>query len=41
MGSLAFGSFIIAVVQMIRIILEYIDRQLHGSKNKVAKFLLK
>ena len=41
LGSLAFGSFIIAVVQMIRIILEYIDHKLKGSENQVAKFFLK
>ncbi|XP_076436221.1 choline transporter-like protein 2 [Babylonia areolata] len=41
LGSLAFGSFIIAVVQMIRIALEYVDHKLKGSENAVAKFLLK
>nr|KAG5694576.1 hypothetical protein BaRGS_032521 [Batillaria attramentaria] len=41
LGSLAFGSFIIAVVQMIRIILEYLDHKLKGSENRVAKFFLK
>ncbi|CAL1537804.1 unnamed protein product [Lymnaea stagnalis] len=40
MGSLAFGSLIIAIVQMIRAILEYINRKLKGSENKVAKFIL-
>ena len=41
LGSLAFGSFIIAVVQMVRIMLEYIDHKLKGSENRVAKFLIK
>ncbi|XP_035827083.1 choline transporter-like protein 2 [Aplysia californica] len=41
MGSLAFGSLIIAIVQMIRSFLEYINRKLKGSENSVAKFLLK
>ncbi|GFR70798.1 choline transporter-like protein 2 [Elysia marginata] len=41
LGSLAFGSFIIAVVQMIRIILEYIEYKLKDSENRVAKFIIK
>lgn len=41
LGSLAFGSFIIAVVQMIRLVLEYVDHKLKGTENPVAKFLLK
>ncbi|PVD22194.1 hypothetical protein C0Q70_17999 [Pomacea canaliculata] len=41
MGSLAFGSFIIAVVQLVRIILEYIDYKMKGSKNIVATFFMK
>ncbi|KAL5013099.1 hypothetical protein ScPMuIL_011650 [Solemya velum] len=41
LGSLAFGSFIIAVVQLIRIFLEYLDQKLNGSENPVAKILLK
>ncbi|XP_006823430.1 choline transporter-like protein 2 [Saccoglossus kowalevskii] len=41
LGSLAFGSFIIAVIQIIRVMLEYLDHKLKGSENKVAKFLLK
>ncbi|KAH9496427.1 hypothetical protein Btru_010789 [Bulinus truncatus] len=39
-GSLAFGSLIIAIIQMIRAFLEYINRKLKGSENKVAKFIL-
>lgn len=30
-GSLAFGSLIIAVVQMVRIVLEYLDHKLKGK----------
>lgn len=41
MGSLAFGSLIIALVQLVRSFLEYIDRKLKSSENKVAKFILK
>nr|CAB3266288.1 choline transporter-like protein 5 [Phallusia mammillata] len=40
-GSLAFGALIIAIVQMIRILLEYADHKLKGTENKVAKFVLK
>ncbi|XP_061169657.1 choline transporter-like protein 2 [Saccostrea echinata] len=40
-GSLAFGSLIIAIIQMIRVGLEYLDHKLKGSENAVAKFLLK
>nr|XP_033780094.1 choline transporter-like protein 2 isoform X2 [Geotrypetes seraphini] len=39
-GSLAFGSLILAIVQLIRVILEYLDHQLKSSENACAKFLL-
>ncbi|XP_031574217.1 choline transporter-like protein 4 isoform X2 [Actinia tenebrosa] len=41
-GSLAFGAAIIAIVQMIRAVLEYIDRKLkeYGQDNKAVKFIL-
>ncbi|XP_042747247.1 choline transporter-like protein 2, partial [Lagopus leucura] len=39
-GSLAFGALILAIVQLIRVILEYLDHRLKGTKNKVAKLLL-
>ncbi|XP_071343712.1 choline transporter-like protein 5-B isoform X1 [Trachinotus anak] len=39
-GSLAFGSLIIAVVQMVRIVLEYLDHKLKGSQNACARYLL-
>ena len=41
LGSLAFGSLLIAIVQIIRVGLEYLDRKLKGSENQVAKFFLK
>ncbi|KAK3087196.1 hypothetical protein FSP39_002993 [Pinctada imbricata] len=41
LGSLAFGSLIIAIVQIIRVMLEYVDHKLKGSENAVAKFFLK
>ncbi|XP_031415079.1 choline transporter-like protein 5-A isoform X1 [Clupea harengus] len=39
-GSLAFGSLILAVVQFVRIILEYLEQRLKGVNNMVARFLL-
>ncbi|XP_059185892.1 choline transporter-like protein 2 isoform X2 [Centropristis striata] len=39
-GSLAFGSLILSIVQVIRVILEYLDHKLKGAQNKVAKFFL-
>ncbi|XP_058029069.1 choline transporter-like protein 2 isoform X2 [Ahaetulla prasina] len=39
-GSLAFGSMILAIVQVIRVILEYLDHKLKASENMFAKFLL-
>uniref|UniRef100_A0A4W5M8U0 Choline transporter-like protein n=1 Tax=Hucho hucho TaxID=62062 RepID=A0A4W5M8U0_9TELE len=39
-GSLAFGALILALVQMARIILEYLDSKLKGANNVVARFLL-
>lgn len=41
LGTLAFGSLIIAIIQFIRIILEYMDHKLKGSENPVAKFFIK
>ncbi|XP_038549517.1 choline transporter-like protein 2 isoform X2 [Micropterus salmoides] len=39
-GSLAFGSLILSIVQIIRVLLEYVDHKLKGAQNKFAKFLL-
>jgi choline transporter-like protein 2/4/5 len=43
MGSLCFGALIIAIIQMIRIILTYIDQNTKGlqDKNKFLKILMK
>nr|XP_034302598.1 choline transporter-like protein 2 isoform X2 [Crassostrea gigas] len=41
LGSLAFGALIIAIVQMIRLLLEYVDAKLKGKENPVAKFFVK
>ncbi|XP_067951394.1 choline transporter-like protein 2 isoform X2 [Watersipora subatra] len=40
-GSIAFGALIIAIIQIIRVGLEYLDAKLKGAENPVAKFLLK
>jgi choline transporter-like protein 2/4/5 len=42
-GTLAFGSLLIAIVKMIRVALEYIDRKLKstaGQENKIAKYIM-
>ncbi|XP_063284008.1 choline transporter-like protein 5 isoform X4 [Pelobates fuscus] len=39
-GSLALGSLILALVQFIRIVLEYLDHKLKAAQNSFAKFLL-
>ncbi|KAK7929561.1 hypothetical protein WMY93_005956 [Mugilogobius chulae] len=39
-GSLAFGSLILSIVQVIRVLLEYLDHKLKGAQNKCAKFML-
>ncbi|XP_033738048.1 LOW QUALITY PROTEIN: choline transporter-like protein 1 [Pecten maximus] len=41
LGSIAFGSFIIALVRLLRLILGYIQRKLKGRVGKVAEFLMK
>ncbi|ESP02472.1 hypothetical protein LOTGIDRAFT_237969 [Lottia gigantea] len=41
LGSIAFGSLLIAIVQLIRIIVAFIDARLRGAKNVVAQVLLK
>ncbi|XP_047434278.1 choline transporter-like protein 2 isoform X2 [Mugil cephalus] len=40
-GSLAFGSLILSLVQVIRVLLEYLDHKLKGAQNKFAKLMLK
>uniref|UniRef100_A0A673AAQ7 Choline transporter-like protein n=1 Tax=Sphaeramia orbicularis TaxID=375764 RepID=A0A673AAQ7_9TELE len=39
-GSLAFGSLILTLVQIVRIILEYIDHKTKDAQNAVARFIL-
>ncbi|KAK2506055.1 hypothetical protein MC885_011783 [Smutsia gigantea] len=39
-GSLAFGALILAIVQVIRVILEYLDQRLKAAENKFARFLM-
>ena len=39
-GTLAFGSLIITIVQLARIALEYIDHKTKDSQNKLAKFIV-
>ncbi|XP_040844313.1 choline transporter-like protein 4 [Ochotona curzoniae] len=39
-GSLAFGSLILTLVQIARIILEYIDHKLRGAQNPVARCIM-
>jgi len=41
LGSIAFGSLIIAIIQIIRVILEYVNHKLNKYDNAVVKFLLK
>uniref|UniRef100_A0A8D0RFV4 Choline transporter-like protein n=1 Tax=Sus scrofa TaxID=9823 RepID=A0A8D0RFV4_PIG len=38
-GSLAFGSLILAGIQMFRLILEYLDKRLKEAQNNISKFL--
>ncbi|XP_077017479.1 choline transporter-like protein 4 isoform X2 [Tamandua tetradactyla] len=39
-GSLAFGSLILTLVQMARVILEYIDHKLRGAQNPMARCIM-
>ncbi|XP_040261407.1 choline transporter-like protein 4 [Bufo bufo] len=39
-GSLAFGALILTIVQLIRIVLEYLDHKLKGAQNPCMRFLL-
>merc|ERR1711920_203699 len=41
MGSLAFGSFIIAVVQFIRYVMMFLEKQAQARKNRVMVYVLK
>uniref|UniRef100_A0A8P4KR77 Choline transporter-like protein n=1 Tax=Dicentrarchus labrax TaxID=13489 RepID=A0A8P4KR77_DICLA len=39
-GSLAFGALILSVVQLIRIILEYLEQKLKGIDNSLSRFIM-
>ncbi|XP_070702069.1 choline transporter-like protein 4 [Pempheris klunzingeri] len=39
-GSLAFGALILTLVQIVRIILEYIDHKTRSAQNPVARFIM-
>ncbi|CAL1583414.1 unnamed protein product [Knipowitschia caucasica] len=39
-GSVAFGALILTLVQLVRIILEYIDHKTRSAQNPVARFIL-
>ncbi|XP_029976358.1 choline transporter-like protein 4 isoform X2 [Salarias fasciatus] len=39
-GSLAFGALILTLVQIVRVILEYIDHKTKSSQNAVARFIM-
>lgn len=41
LGSVALGSFLIALVQLARIILKFLQSKLKGSQNDMAQCLLK
>ncbi|XP_002124638.2 choline transporter-like protein 2 [Ciona intestinalis] len=41
LGSVALGSLVIAIVQFLRVILAYIQRQLRGKESKTVRFVLK
>ncbi|XP_073090240.1 choline transporter-like protein 5 isoform X4 [Manis javanica] len=38
-GSLAFGSLILALIQMYRLVLEYLNKHLKDAQNRISKFL--
>ena len=40
MGSIALGSLVIAVVQVVRVLMWHVQRQLRATQNKVAKGFL-
>ena len=41
LGTIAFGSLIIAIIKLIRLILEYIEMKLKGQTNKVVTYIIK
>ncbi|XP_063713972.1 choline transporter-like protein 1 [Symsagittifera roscoffensis] len=41
LGTLAFGSLIIAIIQFVKAVLSYVEQQLNKSDNAIAKFVFK
>jgi hypothetical protein len=41
LGSIAFGSFIIALIQFIRSVMKYLEKQAEAQKNKVMVYVFK
>uniref|UniRef100_H2Z3L8 Choline transporter-like protein n=1 Tax=Ciona savignyi TaxID=51511 RepID=H2Z3L8_CIOSA len=41
LGSVALGSLVIAIVQFLRVILAYVQKNLKGKESKMVKFILK
>ncbi|XP_058486208.1 choline transporter-like protein 5-A [Solea solea] len=39
-GSLAFGALILSIVQLLRIILEYLEQKLKGANNSLSRFMM-
>ncbi|XP_053186054.1 choline transporter-like protein 5-A [Scomber japonicus] len=39
-GSLAFGALILSVVQLVRIVLEYLEQKLRGLDNSLSRFIM-
>ncbi|KAM6989509.1 choline transporter-like protein 5-A isoform 1-T1 [Tautogolabrus adspersus] len=39
-GSLAFGALILSMVQLFRIVLEYLEQKLRGVNNSVSRFIM-
>ncbi|XP_062284609.1 choline transporter-like protein 5-A [Scomber scombrus] len=39
-GSLAFGALILSVVQLVRIVLEYLEQKLKGLDNSLSRFIM-
>uniref|UniRef100_A0A672G5T5 Choline transporter-like protein n=1 Tax=Salarias fasciatus TaxID=181472 RepID=A0A672G5T5_SALFA len=39
-GSLAFGALILAVVQLLRVTLEYVEQKLRGLDNSLSRFIM-
>ncbi|XP_037392502.1 choline transporter-like protein 2 [Pygocentrus nattereri] len=40
-GSMAFGSLILSIIQVIRVMLEYLEKKLKFAENRVARFIIR